>query len=147
MLRLLFGEEPMHLPPLKGWWCKFIQSHRLISLLGRVIRLAITNCGFLLQIRAWLHKGTPPPPLSTSIFHITEEEIIPVVCLLKENSSKMSGKALNWAVTILILSNELKIQKLLTCFFFAARDEVQLLTDTRAQFLNCFSAAAGRVFT
>lgn len=104
MLRLRFGEEPMHLPPLKGWWCKFIQSHQLISFLGRVIRVAIMNRGFLLQIRERLHKGTPQPPLSTSVFHITEEEIIPVVCLLMENSSKTFGKALNGAVTILILS-------------------------------------------
>lgn len=52
-----------------------------------------------------------------------------------------------WGCNYINPKHELKIQKLLTCLFFAARDEVQLPTDTRAQFLNCFSAAAGRVFT
>lgn len=98
------GEEPVHPPPPKGWWCKFIQSHRLDSLLGRAVGLVTTDRGFLLQSPARRRKGTPQPPLSPLLFHITEEEITPVVCLLVENSLQTFGKALNGAVTILIPS-------------------------------------------
>lgn len=98
--------------------------------------MEIINSSFLFQDLIASSQRDAVATLSTSVFPIEEEEIMPLVCLLNTADWKLfknvwegSEQSCNCINT----EHGLKIQKLLTCLLVAVRDEVQLLSDTRAQ--------------
>lgn len=92
--------------------------------------------------RATALRGLTATPLHLCS-HITQEEMVPVLCLWIENDPAGSEQSCNYINP----NYELKIQKLLMCLFSAARAEVQLLADTSLGSTGCSWAAAGRLFT
>lgn len=106
-------------------------SARFLS--GGVVRLVTTDRGLLLQIRVPLRKGTPQPTASTPCFSHHRRGNDASRLLVDGKLFENLWEGSDWSCNSINPKHKLKIQKLLMCLFFTARDEVRLLTDTRAQ--------------